>query len=250
MTTAALFVTCVLDVAAPDVGFDVVSVLEASGHEVCVPTGQTCCGQPAWNSGYVNEAAKVAKTSLDAMAGSDADVVVVPAGSCTTMMRLYWPQLFALAGDEPSAARARELAPRIRELTEVLADATTAATPPTQAQTSPVAYHHSCHMLRELHLHDAPLAALEAAGCPVVEWPDAERCCGFGGAFSVKLPETSVAMADEKLASLPTEATALVGADLSCLMHLRARAERQGLEMPVRHIAEVLAERQGGSARS
>lgn len=240
----ALFVTCVGELLDPDVPVATVRVLRAAGCTVEVPDGQTCCGQPAWNSGFTTDAAAVARTSLDALeeAVTDgADAVVVPAGSCATMMRVYWPQLFALAGDQAAAERARTLGERLWELTELL-DALPADRLALGAiDPCTVAYHRSCHMLRELHVAGQPeslLARIE--GCEQQVWTAADQCCGFGGTFSVKLPEASVAMADEKLDVLPEGTQVIVGADASCLLQLRARAEARGMSVTTEHVAQVL----------
>jgi L-lactate dehydrogenase complex protein LldE len=217
-----------------------VKVLRARGCAVDVPPGQTCCGQPAWNAGFVDEAAAVASTTLDALDANPGRTVVVPAGSCATMIRVYWPTLFELAGRPDRAARARAVGARTRELTEYLA-ATAPPPAPVTAEAGAVACHHGCHMTRELHLKDAPLEVLQRAGRPVAAW-DGERCCGFGGTFSVTLPEASVTMADEKLDSLPAGVDTIVGADPSCLLQLGSRAAARGLDVKTRHIAEVLAD--------
>jgi L-lactate dehydrogenase complex protein LldE len=235
----ALFVTCVVDVFAPDTGVAAVKLLRAAGCDVSCPSGQTCCGQPAWNSGFHTDAAKVARTTLDALEADDAEAIVAPAGSCATMIKVFWPELFELVGDHHAAHRATELGRKTHELTSFLA---ARALPPLQRRGETVAYHHSCHMLRELRVHDAPEQLLDAAGCERVEWRAGERCCGFGGLFSFKLPETSEAMADDKLSSLPEGVTSVVGADGSCLLHLRARAEHEDRAIEVRHIAELLAD--------
>jgi L-lactate dehydrogenase complex protein LldE len=240
----ALLVTCLVDVFEPEAGMATVELLEAVGYEVVVPLAQTCCGQPAWNSGFSPDAARVARTTLDALAAElDAGVeaVVVPAGSCATMVRRSWPELFDLVGDTATAARARAVAARTFELTEWLAGhpLPALATPEPQR----VVWHHSCHLLRELGVRDQPLDLLDVVdGCERAEWADSERCCGFGGLFSVKLPETSEAMADQKLDSLADTGTDLVvGADSSCLVHLRTRAEARGRPIRTSHIAELLA---------
>lgn len=240
-TRVALLATCLVDAVEPDVGVAAVRLLRAAGCTVSFPMGQTCCGQPAWNSGYAEEAAKVARTTLAALAAEDADAVVVPAGSCATMVRVFWPELFEVLGDEDALATARDVGGRTFELTEFLA---TRELPLEPAPARRVAYHHSCHMLRELRVTQQPEGLLAAAGCERVDWADDQRCCGFGGMFSVKQPETSVAMGDAKLRSLAaTDAEVLAGADSSCLMHLRGRARKLGADMPTRHIAELLAER-------
>lgn len=241
-----LFVTCVADLFAPTMAEATVSVLRAAGHEVVVPAGQTCCGQPAWNSGFADEAARVARTTLDALAAADVDAIVAPAGSCTTMVRVFWPEMFEVAGDHTAAARARALGAMVFELSEFL---DRHGLPPLAAATTPerVAYHHSCHMLRELRIEQAPERALDAAGCERVAWSADQRCCGFGGLFSFKLPETSESMADDKLGTLAESGChEVVGSDPSCLLHLRARARHEGVDVHVRHVAEVLAERLAG----
>jgi L-lactate dehydrogenase complex protein LldE len=241
----SLLVTCLVDAVEPDVGTAAVRLLRAAGCTVSFPSDQTCCGQPAWNAGFAESAGAVARTTLRALERDGADAVVVPAGSCATMVRVFWPELFEVLGDGDAAERARELGARTHELTEFLAarGLPAAAADGDGGEARRVAYHHSCHMLRELRIKDAPEALLGAVpGCERVEWDGDERCCGFGGLFSVKQPETSVAMADDKLASLDrTGADLLVGADTSCLLHLRGRAERSGRTVEVRHIAEVLA---------
>lgn len=247
--SAALFVTCVADLYAPDAAVAAVGLLREAGCAVSLPEGQTCCGQPAWNAGFVEDAARVARTSLEALDGAVAAAVVVPAGSCTTMMRLYWPDLFERVGDEPAAAKARQLADRLWEFTELLA-VLDPPQPGTRTDTNErnstggamVAYHRSCHMERELGIRDAPVELLGQAGCSIAEWAADDRCCGFGGTFSIKLPEVSVAMADEKLDTLPEGVDTIVGADSSCLLHLAARAAERGVPVTVRHVAEVLAD--------
>jgi L-lactate dehydrogenase complex protein LldE len=243
----ALFVTCVVDVMAPEVGVAAVRLLRAAGHDVEVPTSQTCCGQPAWNAGFAEEAAKVGRTTLtaldEALAGG-ADRVVGLAGSCTAMARVFWPEVFELVDDHEMAAKAKAVGERLDELSEFLdregLPEVEKAKPPLDPT---VAYHHSCHMLRELRIEEQPETLLDAVGYQRVPWSAAQRCCGFGGTFSVKLPETSTAMADDKLSSLAeTGAGTVVGADTSCLLQLRSRAEAEGRPIRTRHIAEVLAE--------
>jgi L-lactate dehydrogenase complex protein LldE len=209
-------------------------VLERAGHEVVFPAGQTCCGQPAFNSGYRDEAAKVLRTTLRALAGVRAEAYVAPAGSCTTMVRTFAAEL--VGAEDPDLAY---VAPRLHELSEFLAahgGELAGRLPRTR-----VAYHDSCHMLRELGLEREPRAALSRVeGVEEVEW-DGRRCCGFGGTFAVRQPELSVAMADEKLRTLEG-ADVVCGADPSCLMHLRGRLRRLGSDVEVRHLAELLEE--------
>lgn len=244
----SLLITCVVDVVAPDVGEAAVRLLRAAGCDVTCNLAQTCCGQPAWNAGFADDAARVARTTLDALDAdleAGAEAVVVPAGSCATMVRLFWPELFEVAGDHEAAARARRVGERTRELSELLAERVDRLPPLRLHRPVQVALHESCHMLRELRIADQPRAlAARVDGCDVTAWDGSDRCCGFGGSFSVKLPEASVAMADEKLAALDGGAPAadlLVGCDSSCLLHLQARAEATGRPLHVRHLAEVLA---------
>ena len=250
-----LLPTCVVDTVAGEVGDAVVRVLRRFGCEVTVPDRATCCGQPAWNAGFAAEAAQVAGTTLAALEDALAErgdasghpaVVCVPAGSCAAMIRVFWPELFHLAGDEAAVDRARRLGARTREFSELVVERGDGA-PLEGRLPADVAYHHSCHMLRELHIHDEPEALLNGLeGCRTLDWSAAERCCGFGGLFSVKLPETSVAMADDKLEALgEIEASHLVGSDQSCLLHLQGRLHRRGAgagATTVRHLAQVLDE--------
>lgn len=244
MEAVALFVTCVGELLDPDVPAAAVAVARACGADVSVPDGQTCCGQPAWNAGFAPEAAAVARTSLAALEAAlegGADHVVVPAGSCATMIRLYWPTLFDTVGDTAAAERARRVGARVQELTEWAAERAGSLPPMASGRPATVAYHRSCHLQRELHVTEQPVALLGLVeGCEVAEWDGDDRCCGFGGTFSVKLPEVSAAMADEKLDSLPPGVVQVVGADASCLLQIRTRAQHRGLPITTRHIAQVL----------
>lgn len=246
MGRVALFVTCVGDLVTPDVPAAAVRVLRAAGDDVEVPEGQTCCGQPAWNAGFAAEAAAVAEASLVALEralADGADAVVVPAGSCTTMIRGYWSPLFEAAGKPGLAARARAVAEQVRELTEWLVEqGRLPASAGARTEPGSVALQRSCHLERELHIRTQPRELLEQAGCDLAEWPADDQCCGFGGTFSVKLPEVSVAMADEKLDALPDGVREVVGTDASCLLQLAGRAEARGMDVRFRHVAEVLAE--------
>jgi L-lactate dehydrogenase complex protein LldE len=244
----SLLVTCVVDVVAPDVGEAAVRLLRAAGCDVTVNLAQTCCGQPGWNAGFAADAARVARTTLGALEDdldAGAEAVVVPAGSCATMVRVFWPELFEVVGDHAAAARARRVGDRTRELSDLLAERADRLPALRLHRPTTVALHESCHMLRELRIAEAPRALVDAVdGCEAVPWAGSDRCCGFGGTFSVKLPETSVAMADEKLRALDAGAPAadlLVGCDTSCLMHLQARADATDHPVHVRHLAEVLA---------
>lgn len=227
MASVTVFGTCLVELVRPELGPSVVRVLEARGHTVAVVKGATCCGQPAWNAGYVADARRVARRTQRALARTTGPIVV-PSGSCAAMMHEYWPELL---GDTSVAERVVEFSAFL----EAHDPGIEGRVP--RESTERVAYHDSCHMLRSLHIKAAPRALLG----DVAEL--SERCCGFGGTFSVKLPEVSTAMADEKLDEVvATGCDTLVGCDLSCLMHLEGRARRRGMNLTVRHLAEVLDE--------
>lgn len=242
----ALFSTCMVDSLFPSVGRAAASVLERLGHRVSVIRGSTCCGQPAWNSGFHHEAARVARTTLQALISPSDRVICIPSGSCATMIRMYWPEMFRLAGDETAARQAEELSERLFEFSELVAQS-----PPLPGRFERrVAYHRSCHMTRELGIVDQPTQLLQGLeGCRFVDWAD-DLCCGFGGTFAVKQPEISVAMADAKVRSLlDSDAEMVVGCDQSCLMQLEGRMRRLGVTIPVRHLAVVLEEAWAGADR-
>ena len=232
----ALFVTCLVDQVAPSTGRAALRLLEAAGCDVTFPPAQTCCGQPAFNSGYPADARRLARHFADVF--GDQEAIVAPSGSCVAMVRRYYPTL--MEGSE--RARFEAIAAKTFELTEFLVEVV--GRPDLGAHvTEPVTYHASCHLLRELGVRDAPRQVLDAAGVPVVELADGERCCGFGGTFAVLHPEIAVPMADEKLdRALATGARTLTACDTGCLVHLATRAERRGLDLAVRHVADVVAE--------
>jgi L-lactate dehydrogenase complex protein LldE len=252
----ALLPTCVVDTVSPEVGEAVVRVLRRLECDVVVPEAATCCGQPAWNAGFSHDAAQVAARTLNALIDEldqhPGTIICVPAGSCAAMIRVFWPELFHLASDHDAVERARRVGSHTREFSELVHERSGGTM--TGVYPAEVAYHHSCHMLRELRIKDAPEEVLGGLDrCHLNSWSAAERCCGFGGLFSVKLPETSVAMADDKLSSLAeNDITHLVGSDQSCLLHLRGRLRKQtsetrdnGLPGPpitVKHLAQVLDE--------
>lgn len=241
-----LFPTCIVDAVQPDVGLATARILERMGNVVDVPDDATCCGQPAWNAGHAAEAATVARTTLRALADTPGDIVV-PSGSCATMIRIFWPELFELHGDEADRAQVRDVGARTFELSEYLA---ARGAPAGQMQdTPPVVYHRSCHMLRELGIGDEPERILDDYGAHRRPTASEGRCCGFGGLFSIKLPETSIAMADEVLDAMTASGTSrVIGCDASCLIQLRGRAEARAIDLEFAHLAEVVdAVTDGGS---
>lgn len=244
-----VFPTCLADTLRPALAARVLEALARHGVAATTARRTTCCGQPAYNAGYEPEARRVARPTVRALAKSSGPIVV-PSGSCTAMMSRHWPGLFADTADE---ARSRDVAGRVVELSQALATIATLAptnhepAPSGSPVREPVTYHGSCHLERELGARDEPRASLRAAGYEVREPTEGHLCCGFGGTFSVKLPAVSVAMADEKLDSLAaTGAATVVGCDLSCLVHLEARARTRQLPLRFRHLAEQLTVRRDG----
>lgn len=233
-----LFVTCLVDVFRPSVGFASVKLLEASGCQVEVPTAQTCCGQPAYNSGDQATAKAIALQTIAAFEGFD--YVVVPSGSCAGMIKAHFPDL--MSGDEPSLQRARALAEKTHELVSFLVHVRGMTTVAAEFQ-GRVTYHDSCSGLRELGIKAEPRALLSTvAGLELVEMHDSEVCCGFGGTFSVKYPDISNAMVEKKVANATNAAPdLLLAGDLGCLMNMAGKLARQDSPIAVRHVVEVLA---------
>ncbi len=238
----AFYVTCLVDLMRPSIGFAALRLLEGLGAEVFVPEGQTCCGQPAWSAGDRRLAMDLARKAIAELEGYDA--VVIPSGSCTDQIRNVYPQLFA--DDAQWAPRALALAERTHELTSFLADVAKPALG-SAAFDGSVTYHDSCKGLRGLGIKRQPRELLmQVRGLSLKEMPDCEECCGFGGAFSVKFGEVSTQIVDRKCdAILAAGADVVVGGDLGCLINIEGRLRRRGDETTrVLHIAEVLA---GGS---
>jgi L-lactate dehydrogenase complex protein LldE len=236
----SLFATCLVDLFFPQVGVSTVRLLRRLGCEVDFPE-QACCGQPAWNSGHQDEARQMAASLVHAFVKSD--YVVSPSGSCVGMIRTTYPALFAGQPELRDAAQA--LAAKTYELSEFLVRVLKVDLRALGAHFSgSVAYHSSCHMTRELGVRSEPLMLLDQIqGLERRELERVELCCGFGGTFSVKLPEVAEAMADDKLDDVQaTGAEYLVGADCGCLMHLQGRISRTGQGPKVLHLAQVLEE--------
>jgi L-lactate dehydrogenase complex protein LldE len=256
----AFFATCLADSFFAGSALAATRVLRRLGVEVVVPADQTCCGQPAFNAGYHAEAAAMAAHTRRVFAGADA--VVLPSGSCAAMIRRHYHEL-------PDDARAtgRDLAERTWELTEFIVKVLGVTELGDGLRGTHIAWHHGCHALRELGVRDEPLALLRNAGATLIDWPAAEECCGFGGIFSVKMPEVSGAMADRKIETAReagAEAEAFVGAgagaggsgsgvvlsstDAGCLMQLSGRLRRVGSGMRVAHVADLLWQAMGTGA--
>ena len=240
-----LFVTCLVDLFRPSVGFAAVRLLEDAGCRVEVPSAQTCCGQPAYNSGDRATTRRIAAAVIEAFAGYDH--VVAPSGSCAGMLRLHYPALFE--GDEAMAAKARDFSGRVYELTAYLHDVL-GLRRVSARHDGAVTYHDSCAGLRELGVREQPRALLASVdGLALEEMGDAELCCGFGGTFCIKYPEISVRLVADKTADARgTGAHTLLAGDLGCLMNMAGRLWREGSDMRVRHVAEVLAGMADGPA--
>ena len=238
---ATLFVTCLGDQFFADACADSIELLRSLGVEVDVATGQTCCGQPAYNAGHWPEARSMASHTLEVLA--DAEFVVVPSGSCAAMMRRGYGDLCEGNG----GAAVADLAGRTFELAEFIVGVLGVEGVGSGLAGRTVAYHHGCHALRELGVREEPLTLLRNAGAELVAWEAAEECCGFGGLFSAKLPDVSAAMADRKLDTLP-DPDIVTSADPGCLLHLSGRAAERGGGPVFRHVASVLWEAANGSS--
>lgn len=243
----ALFVTCLAEAFAPEVAAAAARLVRrvaAPGAEVTL-VGEACCGQPAWNAGYPAEARALARRLIPRL--SAYDLVIVPSGSCATMLLRYYPHLFP--DEDPMKPQAEALAARTHELSMYLAAGDGNPRPAVAAPSAPdasdaVAFHPSCHSLRGAFVGDAGQRCLAAVGCGMRLHDGAEECCGFGGLFAVKQSALSTAMADRKLDALAvTGAKTVVSGELGCLLHLEGRARRRGMGLRFRHLAEVLDER-------
>ena len=233
-----LFVTCLADLMRPSVAFAAVKLLEDAGCSVEVPASQTCCGQPALNSGDSVDARAIAKQVIASFEGFD--YVVGPSGSCMGTLRCDYPALFA---DEPAwRVRAEDLSRRSHELLSFLVDVMHVERVAARYD-GKVTYHDSCAGLRELGVREQPRKLLAGvAGLELVEMQGTEECCGFGGTFCIKYPEISTKMVDDKIAHIEASgASAVLGGDLGCLLNIAGRIRRRGLPLRVMHTAEMLA---------
>ncbi len=232
-----LFVTCLIDIFQPETAKAAVRVMERRGAAVSVPEGQTCCGQFAYNAGYRDEATALARHFVETFAADDAEAPILAlSGSCAAMVKEIYPEL---VGDDPRYLR---LKAAVSDLSEWLRDhpGPAAAT----GDPVPVVFHTGCHMRRMLGLREEPLEVLRTSGADPRALRDQDQCCGFGGTYSMAEPEVSTAMAEAKLARFyeaeKDGATALVGSDWGCLLHMGGRASRTGRNTPVLHLADVV----------
>jgi L-lactate dehydrogenase complex protein LldE len=234
----ALFVTCLVDLFRPTVGFAAVKLLEHSGCTVDVPEAQTCCGQPAYNSGDRHSAAALASQVVAAF--GDCDYVVAPSGSCAGMLRKHYPALFEEG--TPERAQAETFAAKCHELVSFLTRIMRLEVPPGVSDRA-VTYHDSCSGLRELGIREEPRSLLaRIPGLELKEMSEADVCCGFGGTFCVKYPAISNAMVEQKVKNAEKSgAGMLLAGDLGCLMNMAGKLARDNSSIEVRHIAEVLS---------
>ncbi|HLY56864.1 MAG TPA: (Fe-S)-binding protein [Stellaceae bacterium] len=232
-----LLVTCLVDLMRPTIGFAAVKLLEAAGCTIAVPS-QSCCGQPAWNSGDREDARAVALTVLSAF--ETCDYIVAPSGSCAGMVRIHYPELFA--DDDANLARARAVAAKTWELVSFLTDVCGLSLADARHEGT-VCYHDSCSSLRELGVREQPRRLLTTVpGLTLTELSEPDSCCGFGGTFCVKYPDISNRMVADKVADIrATGAGTVLGGDLGCLMNIAGKLRRDGSAVAVRHVAEVLA---------
>lgn len=236
--TITLFIPCFIDSLFPNVGISVVKVLERLGHKVECPHDVACCGQPAFNSGYWEEARSVARPVLEKLRG--AEVIVIPSGSCGAMLKVFYPRL--LAG-LPQEREAEALAGKVWEFSDFLVNRLKVVDLGAKFPHS-VTFHDGCHGLRELGNKRAPRELLaKVCGLQLIEMDTSETCCGFGGTFSAKFPEISTAMGESKCTSaLATKTDFVVSNDSSCLMHIQGLASRQRQPLKTIHLAEILAQ--------
>jgi len=233
-----LFATCLVDLFRPAVGFAAVRLLEDAGCEVVVPLAQTCCGQPAYNSGQMPDARRLALQTIEAF--ERCDYVVAPSGSCAAMLRRHYPRL--MQGDKPALLRAKAFAERVHELSAFLVEVRGVRSV-SGTFAGRVAYHDGCSGLRELGVRKQPRQLLSSMeGLQLVELRAPETCCGFGGLFSVKFPDISNAMVTAKSDSVrAADVDILAAGEMGCLLNVAGKLSRQGSDVACRHYAELLA---------
>ena len=236
-----LFITCIIDSLYPDIGFNVIDALEYAGVEVEFPLEQTCCGQPAFNAGLRHLSRPMAEHLINTFENTDGPIVA-PSGSCTAMVKHGYKELFS--GDKNWSRRVEAIAGRVYEFSEFLVDylgvIELGAYFPAR-----IAYHPSCHLLRDLGVKSQPCDLLEAVEeAELVELPNLNECCGFGGVFSAEQPEISTAMLERKIKNLEeSESDVLVTCDAGCMTHINGGLRRLGKPVRAVHIAQILANR-------
>jgi len=232
-----LFLQCLVDGIYPEVGEAMVAIFRKLDVNLTCPTQQTCCGQPAFNSGYHREARVAAKRFIKIF--ETAEAIVCPSGSCVTMVRHHYPQLFS--NDADWLQRAQDVAAKTFELTEYLVG-NLGVDDLGAHYNGVITYHDSCHLLRNLRVKEQPRSLLrKILGAKFVEMNDSDRCCGFGGSFSFKYADISAAMAEEKVNNIiASGADTVVGCDMGCLMNIQGILSRKGADIKVMHIAEIL----------
>ena len=237
--TVTLFIQCLVDGIYPEAGEAMVKIFRKLGIDLICPTTQTCCGQPAFNAGYRREAGIAAKQFIDIFEA--AEVIVCPSGSCVTMVRHHYPQLFD--DDDPWLQRAKQVAAKTYELTEYLVDVLGVEDLGARYD-GKITYHDSCHLLRNLRIQSQPRKLLsKVSGAEFIEMYDADRCCGFGGSFAVKYADISAAMVTDKVNNIiASGADTVVGCDMGCLMNIQGMLNRMGSDIKIMHIAQILAE--------
>lgn len=238
----SIFITCLVDQLYPAAGLAMCATLETLGVEVAFNAAQTCCGQPAFNTGFREEAREVARPALELLAREleTSDYVVAPSGSCTAMMKNFYPVLFA--DDAGLRAEAERVGARVFEYTQFLVDVLRVEDVGARFE-GRVTYHSSCHALRELGVAEQPRKLIAAVrGCEFVEAENSDACCGFGGTFALKYPDISAAIADEKIRTIERSgAQTVVSCDAGCLMQMAGMLSRRGSPVRCLHIAELLS---------
>ena len=236
--TVTLFIQCLVDGIYPEVGEALVKIFRRLGFDPACPTGQTCCGQPAFNAGYRREARVAARRFIEIF--ETAETIVCPSGSCVTMVRHHYPELFD--DDDSWRQRARQVAAKTYELTQYLVDVLGLDDLGAHYD-GKITYHDSCHLLRNLRVKDQPRRLLRnVSGVDFVEMSDSDKCCGFGGSFAVKYADISAAMVEDKVNNIiDSGADTVVGCDMGCLMNIQGMLSRKGSDIKVRHIAQILA---------
>ena len=236
--TVTLFIQCLVDGVYPEVGEAMVAIFRKLDIDIICPTQQTCCGQPAFNSGYRRQAGIAAKRFIEIF--ENAEAIVCPSGSCATMVRHHYAELFK--NESSWEQRARHVAGKTYELTQYLVDIM-GVDDLGARYNGKITYHDSCHLLRGLRVREQPRRLLrKVSGAEFVELNDSDKCCGFGGAFSVKYSDISAAMAEDKVKNIMASgADTVTGCDMGCLMNIQGMLSRKGSDIKVRHIAQILA---------